>query len=81
MPSLIFTESERGWIGKNEPNAHNGRGVVVSTITLTKDSFESDDKGYDEEGELLWGSKKVLSCSANVPHLFRLPLRRQNRIV
>ena len=71
MPSLIFTESERGWIGKNEPNAHNGRGVVVSTITLTKDSFESDDKGYDEEGELLWGSKKgpflFSKCTASIP--------------
>lgn len=59
LATSIVTRSERGFAGKSEPGYVDPRGRKVETIfTVTNESFETSDKGWDKNGTLLWGSEK-----------------------
>ena len=71
-PDTIITQAERGYLGHTYPGAINAKGYRVETkFTLTEDSFETDDKGWNEKGELVWGSKKgpfsFIRCTKSIP--------------
>ena len=56
---MLFRSTAEGYIGKTEPNYIDPKGrKVETTVTVTKDSFETSDKGWDENGKLLWGSER-----------------------
>ena len=72
MGDSIFTESEFGFTGETEKGwiDHKGR-RVEGTFKLIDELFETSDKGWDEDGNLLWGSKKgpfsFIRCTKSIP--------------
>ena len=72
MPDIIFTEAEFGYHGSTVPGAVNGKGYKVeSKIVLTKESFETDDKGWNDQGKMVWGTHKgpflFERCTKSIP--------------
>lgn len=59
LANTLFFPTAEGYVGKTEPNYIDPKGrKVETTVTVTKDSFETSDKGWDENGNLLWGSER-----------------------
>ena len=56
----IWTASNNGWVGKTDPDWKHPKGYTVKTkATLDKSGvFATDDRGWDKDGNLLWGSNK-----------------------
>jgi|TARA_R100000030_G_scaffold17286_2_gene11758 hypothetical protein len=72
MPDLVFTESEHGYQGSTLPGAVNGKGnKVESKILLTKETFDTDDKGWNDQGKMIWGTNRgpfqFIRCSKSIP--------------
>ena len=58
VSDMTFTEvQDCVWVGKSERIDEQGRRVETKA-RLTKDSWETSDKGWDKSGTLLWGSEK-----------------------
>lgn len=59
LATTTFVPTENGFVGRTEPGYVDPKGRKVETIvTVTEDSFETSDKGWDENGKLLWGSNR-----------------------
>ena len=56
----IWTTKANGWVGVADPNWKHPKGYTVKTkATLDKSGvFATDDRGWDVQGNSLWGSDK-----------------------
>ena len=74
VPDLVFTESETypGYFGRTRGDAERHDGAKVQAkITLTASEFTTHDKGWDENGKLVWGAEKgpfeFEKCTESIP--------------
>ena len=55
----VWSRTPKGWVGKSDPNwEHPNKVKVLTKARLEKNLFAIDDKGWDQRGNLIWGTEK-----------------------
>ena len=65
----MFTESEHGYQGSTLPGAVNGKETRWNQDSLTKETFDTDDKGWNDQGKMITnrGPFQFIRCSKSIP--------------